>query len=87
MREVLVNHLGGLSLPRKSVVRVTDRPNMTLDVYRGRKTTIQYNTIIFLNIYNNNNNNNNKNTEAMYGILAVHCIFIYCTFLFLSSIK
>ena len=41
MREVLVNRLGGLSLPRKSVVRLTDRPNMTLDVYRGRKTTIQ----------------------------------------------
>ena len=41
MHEVLVNCLGGLSLPRKSVVRLTDRPNMTLDVYRGRKTTIQ----------------------------------------------
>ena len=44
MHEVLVNRLGGLSLPRKSVVRLTDRPDMTLDVYRGRKTTIQYNT-------------------------------------------
>ena len=42
MQEVLVNRLGGLSLPRKSVVRLTDRPDMTLDVYRGRKTTIQY---------------------------------------------
>ena len=41
MHEVLVNRLGGLSLPRKSVVRLTDRPNMTLDVYRGRKITIQ----------------------------------------------
>ena len=41
MHEVLVNRLGGLSLPRKSVVRLTDRRNMTLDVYRGRKTTIQ----------------------------------------------
>ena len=41
MHEVLVNRLGGLSLPRKSVVRLTDRPGMTLDVYRGRKTTIQ----------------------------------------------
>ena len=39
MHEVLVNRLGGLSLPRKSVVRLTDRPDMTLDVYRGRKTT------------------------------------------------
>ena len=33
---VLVNHLGGLSLPRKSVVRLTECPNMTIDVYRGR---------------------------------------------------
>ena len=41
MHEVLVNRLGGLSLPRKSVVRLTDRPDMTLDVYRGRKTTVQ----------------------------------------------
>ena len=41
MHEVLVNGLGGLSLPRKSVVRLTDRPDMTLDVYRGRKTTMQ----------------------------------------------
>ena len=41
MHEVQVNRLGGLSLPRKSVVRLTDRPDMTLDVYRGRKTTIQ----------------------------------------------
>ena len=42
MHEVLVNRLGGLSLPRKNVVRLTDRPDMTLDVYRGRKTTIQH---------------------------------------------
>ena len=41
MHEVLVNRLGGLSLPRKSVVRLTDCPDMTLDVYRGSKTTIQ----------------------------------------------
>ena len=37
MHEVLVNRLGGLSLPRKSVVSLADRPNMTLNVYRGRK--------------------------------------------------
>ena len=36
MHEVLVNRLGGLSLPRKSVVRLTDRPDMTLDVSPGR---------------------------------------------------
>ena len=41
VHEVLVNRLDGLSLPRKSVVRLTDRPDMTLNVYRGRKTTIQ----------------------------------------------
>ena len=40
-RKYVVNRLGGLSLPRKSVARLTDRPNMTLDVYRGRKTTTQ----------------------------------------------
>ena len=39
--EILVNRLGGLSLLRKSVVWLTDRPDMTLDVYRGRITTIQ----------------------------------------------
>ena len=46
VHEVLVNRLGGLSLSRKSVVflptlRLTDRLDMTLDFYRGRKTTIQ----------------------------------------------
>ena len=52
MHEVLVNRLGGLSLPRKSVVRLTDRPDMTLDVYRGRKTTMQQQQqhhLLFLN--------------------------------------
>ena len=50
MHEVLVNGLGGLSLPRKSVVRLTDRPDMTLDVYRGRKTTkqLQLQLLLFL---------------------------------------
>ena len=28
-------------MPRKSVDRSTNRPDMTLDVYRGRKTTPQ----------------------------------------------
>ena len=41
VHEELVNRLGGLILPRKSVVRLADRPFMTLDVYRGRKTTTQ----------------------------------------------
>ena len=39
MHEVLAKRLGGLSLPRKRVVRLTDRPDMTLDVYHGHKTT------------------------------------------------
>ena len=51
MHEVLVNHLGGLSLPRKSVVRLTDRPDMTLDVYRGRKTTIHNTHITGTQVY------------------------------------
>ena len=38
MHEVLVNRLVGLSLPRKSVVRLTDRPNRTIAVYSGRKS-------------------------------------------------
>ena len=50
MHEVLVNRLGDLSLPRKSVAGLTDRPDTTLDVYRGRKTTIQqqYNLCLYL---------------------------------------
>ena len=28
-------------MPRKSVVRLTDRPDMTVNVYRGCKTTMQ----------------------------------------------
>ena len=43
MQEVLVNRLGGLSLPRKSVARLTDHPDMTIPVYIGSKTT-SYNT-------------------------------------------
>ena len=45
VHEVLGNRLGGLSLPRKSVVRLTDSHDMTLDVYRG---------------INQQHNNNNK---------------------------
>ena len=43
MHEVLVYRLGGLSLPRESVVRLTGRPDTTLDVYHGRKTAQHYN--------------------------------------------
>ena len=38
VHEVLVDYLGGLSLPRKSVVRLNDQSDMTIDVYRGHKT-------------------------------------------------
>ena len=31
MHEVLVNRFGGLSLPKKSVARLIDRPDMTLE--------------------------------------------------------
>ena len=48
VHEVLVNRLGGLSLPRKSVVRLTDRPDMTLAVYHRRKTTMQQHIYIEL---------------------------------------
>ena len=41
VHEVMVNRLGGLNLPRKSVVILTDRPNMTIIVYHGCKTTQQ----------------------------------------------
>ena len=41
MHKELATRLGGLSQPRKSVVRLTDRYGMTLDVYHGRKKTTQ----------------------------------------------
>ena len=41
VHEVLVKHLGGIILPRKRVIRLTDHPDITLDVYRGGKTTTQ----------------------------------------------
>ena len=41
VHKVLVNRLG-LSLPRKSVVRLTDHPDMTSDVYCGRHVKQQH---------------------------------------------
>ena len=41
VQEILVYHFGGLSLPRKSVLRLTDRSDMIMDVDRGSKTTNQ----------------------------------------------
>ena len=52
MHEVLVNRLGGLSLPRKSVVRLSDRPDMTLDVYCGCKQQCNNNNNIICVIQN-----------------------------------
>ena len=46
VHEALVNHFGGLSLPRKSVIRLTDRPDMTSAVY--------------VDVKQQHNNNNNK---------------------------
>ena len=37
VHDVLVNRLGGLSLPRKGVDMLTDRPDMTIDVYKRKK--------------------------------------------------
>ena len=42
---VLVNRLGGLSLPMNSEVRLTDRPDMTIAIYRGRKPSTQHYTL------------------------------------------
>ena len=70
VHEVLVNRLGGLSLPRKSVVRLTDRPDMTFDVYRGRKTT------------NQQINNHSRGTERRASVQYLHTryfISVYST--------
>ena len=49
MNEVLVNRLVGLRLPSKSVIRLTECPDMTIAVYRGRKTT-QLSSIKFISL-------------------------------------
>ena len=41
MHLLLVNSLGGLSLSRSSVVRLTDRPDKTIAVYCGRIAATQ----------------------------------------------
>ena len=66
MHEVLVNRLGGLSLPRKSVVRLTDRPDMTVDVKQQ---------------YNNNNNMQHKGMKEMYVIKFVNFALLLPIFL------
>ena len=42
MHLVLANFLGGPRLPRNSVVRLNDLPDMTIAVYFGHKITEQY---------------------------------------------
>ena len=73
MHEVLVNRLGGLSLPRKSVVRLTDRPDMTLDVYCGRKTTMQQQHLKIINFLFGTNGKfiifRCPNTSALYSTM------------------
>ena len=66
MHEVLANRLGGINLPRKSVVRIIDRPDMTFDV-----------TVDVKQQYNNNNNNNN-NLKVILGkvVRLRYCIII-----------
>ena len=46
VHEVLVNRLGGLSLPMKSVVRLTDRPDMT--ILAGDKSWPFFITFLYL---------------------------------------
>ena len=46
MHLVPVDRLGGLSLPRNSVVRSTDHPDMTIAVYRGGMDVKQQDNII-----------------------------------------
>ena len=65
VHEVLVNRLGGLSLPRKSVARLTDRPDMTLDVYHGRKQQC-------------NNNNHRKNGYILELLTSPRKIYCTC---------
>ena len=43
-------------MPRKSMVRLIDRPDMTLDVYRGCKTIIQQHLIRNFSACSNDSN-------------------------------
>ena len=85
MHEVLVNRLGGLSLPRKSVVRLTDRPDMTLTVYRRRKTAKQqqYNKSMFIRQFNDLFCYQAKNNMAL---LYIFPSFTFLSFTFLFTV-
>ena len=68
---ILVNRLGGLNLPRKSVVRLTDRPDMTIAVYHGRKTTTQqyYKQRYSLSMHRLNHLRRKRNLSTKQGLL------------------
>ena len=68
----MVNRLGGLSLPRKSVVRLTDRPDMTLDVYHGCKKTIQQHITYIINCGQNFHPKLIQYTKGLPLILFLH---------------
>ena len=66
VHEVLVNRLRDLSLPRKSVVRLTDRPGMTINVFWGRNTTATH-----------NNSKYTKNVNLLYiKVFKIYTFFI-----------
>ena len=46
-QSVLVSHLGGLSLPRNIVIRLTDHLDMTVAVYSGCKATTQQQQLLY----------------------------------------
>ena len=56
MHKVLVNRLGGLSLARTSVVRLTDHPDMTLEQMFTVDVKQQHNNNL-VNGYTNRGNN------------------------------
>ena len=78
----MFNRLGGLSMPRKSVVRLTDRPDMTLTVYRGRRTTIQYNTI-----HSEQNRSATQNITSAYKKRVSKCCRIVTVYIDLNLIQ
>ena len=62
----------------KSVVRLTDRPDMTLDVYRGRKTTMQCNNVVKINITGHEKKSNlHFNLKIIFHCICIEklCIF------------
>ena len=48
---VLANRLGGVSLPRNSVFRETDRPDITIAVYHGYKVTKQQQQVVVISMW------------------------------------